>query len=84
MMTSTRRTNWGREAVVAALTIGISIVAIPPVVAALAYQSGQAMFWPALQSLYTYFLNYTLLAGAGVATLVLVTRLVIRRLLQKS
>ena len=72
------RIDWGREVVVAALAIVGAVIVIPPIVAALAYQSGQAMFWPALEALYTYFFRYTLLAGFGVALIVIVVRLIIR------
>lgn len=65
---------------VIAIAFVIAIVLIPPIVAAVAYQSGQAMFWPAMQALYTYFLPYTALAALGIALLFEITRAVINRL----
>ena len=79
-MTDRPGIDWRKEAIVFAATVIVALVLVPPVVAALAYQSGQAMFWPALQSLYTYFFKYTLLAAIGVAVLVEITRLAIKRL----
>jgi hypothetical protein len=69
-----------REIVVMAGTFAAAVVVIPPVVAAVGYQSGQAMLWPALTSLYTYFLRYTLLAALAATVLVEATRLVVKRL----
>ena len=63
-----------------AVTFVVAVAAIPPLAAAVGYQSGQAMFWPALTALYTYFLPYTLLAALGVTVVVEATRLVIGRL----
>ncbi len=73
-----------REATGIAIAFVVAIVLVPPIVAAVAYQSGQAMFWPALQSLYTYFLPYTIVAAIGVAVLFEITRAVIRHLRRSS
>ena len=83
-MTEDRKPRWRREVSAAALSFVIAMIVIPPVVAALAYQSGQAMFWPALESLYTYFLRYTLLAALGVSALAMATRLIINRIRRRS
>jgi hypothetical protein len=69
-----------RELVTAVAIFLIALVLIPLLVAAVARQSGQAMFWPAYQALYTYFLRYTLAAVAAVTILVELIRLVIYRL----
>ncbi len=79
-MSDTSTSGWGREATVAVVVFVMAMIVIPPVVAALAYQSGQAMFWPALESLYTYFLKYTFLAALGVTALASAVRLVLKRL----
>ncbi len=54
-----------------------AFVVLPVVAAALAYQSRQAMFWPAYESLYTYFLPYTVFVAVGVAVVVELVRLVV-------
>lgn len=79
-MTKDRTSRLGREALIVLAIFVASVTVIPPIVAAIAYQSGQAMFWPALSSLYTYFLPYTLLAALGVTILTSATRLIVRRL----
>jgi hypothetical protein len=79
-MTSTPRHTAVREVVIIAITFAVAAAAIPLLAAFIGHQSRQAMFWPALTSLYTYFLPYTLLAALGVTTLVSLTRLILRRL----
>lgn len=79
-MTDNRNGKIAREIVVTAGTFAAAVVLIPPVVAAVGYQSGQAMFWPALMSLYTYFFPYTLLAALAATVLVEATRLIVKRL----
>ena len=69
-----------RETARIAIVFVVAIVLVPPIVAALAYQSGQAMFWPAYQALYTYFLPYTLAAVGAVTVLVELVRFVIYRI----
>ncbi|MBT8401355.1 MAG: hypothetical protein KJO98_12820 [Rhodothermia bacterium] len=67
-----------RELIVFVSVTAIAIVVLPVVAAALAYQSRQAMFWPAYQSLYTYFLPYTIVASATVGFAVAVIRALVR------
>ena len=60
-----------------AMTV-LSLLVLPFVLAALAYYSRQAMFWPAYESLYTYFLPYTVAASASLGLLALVLRVIVR------
>ena len=79
-MSRPRRHTAVREIVIIAITFAVAVAAIPLLAAFIGHQSRQAMFWPALTSLYTYFLPYTLLAALGITVLVSVTRLILRRL----
>lgn len=65
--------RWVREIVFFLSVAAVAMVVLPLLLAALAYQSRQAMFWPAYEALYTYFLRYTVLAAvvtAGFAVLI--------------
>lgn len=79
-MTKDRTSRLGREALIVLAIFVASVTVIPPIVAAIAYQSGQAMFWPAFKSLYTYFLPYTLGAGVVVTLLAAVIRAMVKKL----
>lgn len=62
-----------------AATFIMAVAVIPLLVAVVGYQSGQAMFWPALGSLYTYFLPYTLVACLVATMLMEGVRLIVKR-----
>ncbi len=79
-MSRSGRQTAARELAIIAITFVVAVVAIPLLAAFIGHQSRQAMFWPALSSLYTYFLPYTLLAALGVTVLVSLTRLILRHL----
>jgi hypothetical protein len=76
-MNEAGRKKFTRELAVVLVTFAVTVAVIPPVVAAVGYQSGQAMFWPALAALYTYFLPYTLGACVVVTALTLAVRAVV-------
>lgn len=67
-----------RELVFFLIVTTITLVVLPIVAAALAYQSRQAMFWPAYESLYTYFLPYTIVASAVVGLAATLIRALVR------
>ena len=79
-MASGRFSAFRKEALWFLAAFAASIALLPPLLAALAWQSGQAMFRPALQALYTYFVEYTVLLALGVAVVSHVVRLTVRRL----
>ncbi len=72
-----------REIIFFVAVTAAALVVLPLVAAALAYQSRQAMFWPAYQSLYTYFLSYSILASVLVAGMSVVVRGLVRRIRRK-
>ncbi len=67
-----------REAIILLVVFAIVLAFLPLLLAAIAYQSRQAMFWPAYEALYTYFLPYTILVSAAVAIIFESIRLLIR------
>ncbi len=67
-----------REAVIFIIVFAIILALLPVLLAAIAYQSRQSMFWPAYEALYTYFLPYTILVSAAIASIFMVIRLAIR------
>ena len=79
-MRNVRTRRIGREALAFLGVFGVCLVLLPVLLAALAFQSRQAMFFPAYKSLYTYFFEYTVAVCLGVAAVFVTVRLIILRL----